>query len=46
MATEGQSNVLSDRDRLKKFFLTLRRAFIMVIRAIEEMYPEDFNKQR
>lgn len=46
MATEGQSNVLSDRERLKKFFLILRRALIMVVRAIEEMYPEQFGKQQ
>lgn len=44
MATESPSNVLNERQ--KKFYLIIRRALIMVIRAIEEMYPEEFKKQR
>lgn len=47
MSNSKTGNKMSDlpgNEQTKRFLLIVRRALLMIVRGIEEMYPEDFKR--
>lgn len=45
MGNQNKANIVSTTEKQKKFLLIVRRALLMVVRGIEELYPEEFARR-